>query len=96
MPSLKEGKRGGGRLCKFDIVGGVLSVCWSIPLFFALQEGGLHYEWNSPVIIGTLIAGLAALLLFGVYEAWITYRTREEAVFPFRFLANPAMALLLL
>jgi hypothetical protein len=48
------------------------------------------------VIIGTLIAGLAALLLFGVYEAWITYRTREEAVFPFRFLANPAMALLLL
>ncbi|KAF2655372.1 MFS general substrate transporter [Lophiostoma macrostomum CBS 122681] len=96
MPSLKEDKSNSERRRNFDVVGGVLSVCWSIPLLFALQEGGLHYEWNSAVIIGTLVCGLMGLLLFGVYEGWITYRTHKEAVFPFRFLTRPEMALLLL
>lgn len=96
MPGLNDGKSNRDRLRSFDIIGGVLSVCWPIPLLFALQEGGVHYEWDSGIIIGTLVAGLVLLLLFGIYEAWITYWTTKEAIFPFQFIRNPATALLLL
>lgn len=96
MPNLKDNKSNLDRLRRFDLVGGILSVCWPIPLLFALQEGGVHYGWNSAVIVGTLVAGLVALVLFGAYEAWITYHTEKEAIFPFRFLRDPVMALLLL
>jgi hypothetical protein len=96
MPGLNDGKSNKDRLRSFDIGGGILSVCWPIPLLFALQEGGVHYEWSSGVIIGTLTAGLVALLMFGSYEAWITHKTNKEPIFPFRFLYFPPMALLLL
>ncbi|KAF2015718.1 MFS general substrate transporter, partial [Aaosphaeria arxii CBS 175.79] len=96
MPGLKDGKSYRERLRGFDILGAILSVCWPIPLLFALQEGGTRYGWDSGVIIGTLTSGLILLLLFGGYEAWITYRTHKDPVFPFRFLRNPACALLLL
>ncbi|KAF2265586.1 MFS general substrate transporter [Lojkania enalia] len=95
MPGLADGKSIKERLKGFDIIGGFLSVCWPIPLLFGLQEGGIHYEWNSEVIIGTLVAGIVALIVFGFYEAWITYRTKKEAIFPIRFITNPHMALLL-
>ncbi|KAF2876336.1 major facilitator superfamily domain-containing protein [Massariosphaeria phaeospora] len=96
MPGLKDGKSTRERLRNFDSLGGILSVCWPIPLLFALQEGGVHYEWNSGIVIGTLVTGLAACLLFGGYEAWVSYKTTKDPVFPLRFLTNPAMALLLL
>lgn len=96
MPGLKDGKSNRERARGFDVLGGILSVCWPIPILFALQEGGVHYGWNSGTIIGTLVAGVVLLLLFGIHQAWITYRTRKEAIFPFRFLTNPTMALMLL
>ncbi|KAH7132481.1 putative MFS multidrug transporter [Dendryphion nanum] len=96
IPGLKDGKSMRDRLRGFDIVGGILSVCWPIPLLFALQEAGARYGWSSGVIIGTLVAGISLLLIFGLYETWITYRTVQEAVFPIRFLKNPIMALHLL
>ncbi|KAF2749613.1 MFS general substrate transporter [Sporormia fimetaria CBS 119925] len=95
MPGLKDGKSIRDRMEGFDVVGGILSVCWPIPLIFALQEGGIHYGWNSPVIIATLVAGVVALLIFGFYEGWISYRTAIDAIFPIRFVTNPNMALLL-
>jgi MFS family permease len=96
MPGLKDGKSNKDRVRSFDFLGGILSVCWPVPLLFALQEGGAHYEWDGGVIIGTLTTGLALFLIFGAYEAWITYQTIGEAVFPFRFITNPSMALLML
>ncbi|KAF2792728.1 MFS general substrate transporter [Melanomma pulvis-pyrius CBS 109.77] len=96
MPGLSDGKSNRDRIRSFDIVGGVLSISWPIPLLFALQEGGAVYEWKSGVIIGTLITGLALFFLFGFYETWISYKTAREAIFPIKFLTNPAMALLLL
>ena len=93
IPGLKDGKSLRDRLRGFDVIGGILSVCWPIPLLFALQEAGARYGWSSGVIIGTLVAGLALLIIFGAYESWITYRTVQEAIFPVKFLRNPIMAL---
>ncbi|KAF1997983.1 MFS general substrate transporter [Amniculicola lignicola CBS 123094] len=82
----------------FDGIGGILSICWPIPLLFALQEGGarLEYGWNGGIIIGTLTAGLAGLILFGVYEAWISIKTSKNPIFPVHFVQRPEVAFLLL
>jgi len=96
MPGLSDGKSNRERMRGFDIVGGILSVCWPVPLLFALQEGGAAYPWSSGVIIGPLVAGVIAFLLFGSWETWISFKTTRDAIFPVRFITNPAMGLLLL
>jgi hypothetical protein len=96
MPGISDGDSNRNRMRGFDIVGGILSVCWPIPLLFALQEGGAAYPWSSGVIIGPLVAGVVALLLFGSYETWVSFKTTREAIFPVRFITNPAMGLILL
>ncbi|KAJ4352710.1 hypothetical protein N0V95_004035 [Ascochyta clinopodiicola] len=96
MPSLKDGKSNAERIRGLDGIGGILSVCWPIPLIFALQEAGVSHPWSSGVIIGTLVAGIVLFFLFGSYETWVTYRTKTDPIFPIRFLQNPSMALILL
>ncbi|KAF2684683.1 MFS general substrate transporter [Lentithecium fluviatile CBS 122367] len=96
MPALKDGKSIRDRLRGFDGFGAILSVCWPVPLLFALQEAGVQFEWKSGVIIGTLITGLALLLLFGLYEAIISNKAKIDAMFPAKFATNPALALQLL
>lgn len=96
MPTLKDGKSNAERIRGLDGIGGILSICWPIPLIFALQEAGVSHPWSSGVIIGTLVAGIVLFFLFGFYETWITYRTNTEPIFPIRFLCNPSMALILL
>lgn len=95
MPSLKDSKSNKERLRGFDGVGGMLSVCWPIPLLFALQEAGVSYEWNSGVTIGTLITAFTLLVLFASYETWASYKTKIDVIFPARFVTNPGSALLL-
>lgn len=90
------GKSNRARLHGFDGIGGILSVCWPVPLLFALQEAGAQFEWKSGVIIGTLVAGVVLFFFFGLYEAWISRKTKIEPIFPMRFITNPAMLLLLL
>jgi len=96
MPSLKDQKSNIERIRGLDGIGGFLSVCWPIPLIFALQEAGVSHPWGSGVIIGTLVTGIVLFFTFGVYETWITYRTETDPIFPIRFLRNPSMALILL
>lgn len=96
MPGPKDGKSNAERIRDFDGVGGILSICWPIPLIFALQEAGVSHSWNSGVIIGTLVAGIILFFLFGFYEARVTYRTKMEPIFPIQFLRSPSMALTLL
>jgi hypothetical protein len=96
MPSTKDGKSIRDRFRGFDSVGSILSICWPVPLLFALQEAGVQYEWKSGVIIGTLVTGIALFLLFGLYETVISIKTTIDAIFPIRFLTNPALALMLL
>jgi hypothetical protein len=96
LPSLKDGRTNVERIRTLDSFGGILSVCWPIPLIFALQEAGVSHAWSSGVIIGTLTTGIVLLALFGVFEAWITYKTPKDPIFPIRFLRNPSMTLILL
>ncbi|KAF2708558.1 MFS general substrate transporter [Pleomassaria siparia CBS 279.74] len=96
MPGLSDGKSTKDRIRNFDVVGGILSISWPIPLLYALQEGGSAFEWSSGVIIGTLVAGLVGFVVFGLYETWIAYKTDKYAIFPIEFLTNPLMSLLLL
>ena len=96
MPKLVDGKTNKERLRGFDTLGGILSVCWSIPLLFALQEGGSRHPWNSSTIIGTLTGGIAALIVFGCYETWITFRTKKDAIFPICLLKDPSLVLVFL
>ncbi|KAJ4339087.1 hypothetical protein N0V87_003522 [Didymella glomerata] len=96
MPALKDGKSNADRIRGLDSVGGILSICWPIPLIFALQEAGISHPWSSGVIIGTLVASIVMFFLFGFYETWVTYRTKMEPIFPIRFLRNASMTLILL
>jgi len=48
------------------------------------------------VIIGTLVAGIALFFLFGLYEAFLSTKTKINAILPMRFLTNPPLALQLL
>ncbi|KAL5379079.1 hypothetical protein DPSP01_008712 [Paraphaeosphaeria sporulosa] len=95
MPGINDNKSTKERLRGFDIIGGVLSVCWPVPLLFALQEAGVSYDWNSGVIIGTLVTAFVLLTFFIAYESWASYKTKIDVIFPARFVANPAAALLL-
>jgi fucose permease len=96
MPSLKDGRSNTERIRSLDSIGGVLSVCWPIPLIFALQEAGVSHPWSSGIIIGTLVTGIVLLILFGIHESWVTYKTKGDAIFPVHFLRSPPMGLLLL
>ncbi|KAL4964021.1 putative MFS multidrug transporter [Aspergillus stella-maris] len=83
---------------RFDFVGSLLSICWLIPLLFALQEGGSSYPWSSGEVIGTLTAGIAALIIFLAHQTWLQYRndSAREPIFPVKFVCNPLQSLLLL
>ncbi|KAF2809906.1 MFS general substrate transporter [Mytilinidion resinicola] len=96
MPGLADGKSHKERFKNFDILGGILSIVWPIPLLFALQEGGSRWEWNSSIIIGTLTGGCVGFIVFIFYETWVTYRTAKDPVLNITFFRKPSMALLLL
>jgi MFS family permease len=96
IPAPKDGKTIRERFRGFDGFGGILSVCWPVPLLFALQEGGIQFEWKSGAIIGTLVAGIVLFFIFGLFEAFISAKPKINAILPMRFLTNPPLALQLL
>ncbi|KAJ5955488.1 MFS multidrug transporter [Penicillium viridicatum] len=97
IPTSKEIKFNRQMFKKFDFIGSFLSICWLIPILFALQEGGSHYSWGSSVIIGTLVGGIVALITFVAYETWLQHQnSAREPVFPIKFIRDPMQGLLLL
>ncbi|KAH6866787.1 putative MFS multidrug transporter [Alternaria rosae] len=96
MPAFDDGRTNLQRIRHLDIYGGILSVCWPIPLIYALQEAGVSRSWGSGVIVGPLVAGIALLVLFGLYEFWISSKKQKASIFPVQFLRNAPMALTLL
>ncbi|KAH8426659.1 uncharacterized protein LDX57_004393 [Aspergillus melleus] len=97
MPASGEFKFNRETLARLDFIGSFLSICWLIPLLFALQEGGSHYPWSSKEIIGSLVGGVVALMTFMAYETWLQRQnSTREPIFPVRFLGDPMQGLLLL
>nr|WP_308446027.1 MDR family MFS transporter [Meiothermus sp.] len=57
---------------RFDYLGAVLLVAWTVPLMLAFSWGGSSYAWLSPQIIGLLAFSAGALVL------WVWSQNREE------------------
>lgn len=74
-------------LFRIDWPGIVLSLAGSIVLVFALQEGGLHYPWQSGVIIACLVVAGLCWIAFGLWEAVLTQgrlKIQMAPIFPTR------------
>lgn len=93
MESPKSGKEIRRSLKSMDILGALLSLAWAIPLIFALQEGGQTYPWNGGVIIGTLVAGIAMLLIFVAWQVWTYRRGTIDTLLPMGLFKRPKVAL---
>lgn len=64
---------------KLDLVGFALFAPASIMVLLAVQWGGNQYEWNSSIVIGVLVGGVAAA---GVWAVW-NYFKQDAALIPF-------------
>ncbi|KAH8674170.1 major facilitator superfamily domain-containing protein [Xylariales sp. PMI_506] len=67
-----------------DLPGFMIIAPGTIMFLLGLQFGGNQYAWNSSVVIGLLVGGIAALALFLVWE----YRQGDGAMIPFAMLRH--------
>lgn len=78
-----------GFLNRADVPGAFLLLGASILLVAALEEGGVHFAWNSAAIIVFFVLSGVLWIVFGLWE-W--YASREgykvEPMFPRRFFSN--------
>jgi EmrB/QacA subfamily drug resistance transporter len=77
-----------GRARPIDIGGAVTSVLGIVLLLLGLSLGGREYAWDSPLVVGALVGGLAALALF----LWIERRAADP-VLPLNLLRNSVVAI---
>lgn len=70
-----------------DWCGCVLIVGGTVMFLYGLESGSSQvYSWSSPLVIGLLVAGSAALVLFALYEWYIA----ADPVVPVKIFANKA------
>lgn len=62
---------------RIDWLGIILSLGAMVALLFALEEGGLHYEWSSPAIVTCLVVQAGLWVLFGAWETFLTLRAKK-------------------
>jgi EmrB/QacA subfamily drug resistance transporter len=73
------------RKASVDYTGAALLVGAVVALLLVTVWGGTTYPWGSPVIIGTALAGVA---LLGIFGWWEQHRTAEP-ILPLRLFRNP-------
>ncbi|MEU0121338.1 MFS transporter [Streptomyces albidoflavus] len=82
LPQAKGEERRGAR---FDIPGVVLLALGLLLVVFAVVKGET-WGWASPATVLTLLAGLAVLVAFGLYENRVAH-----PLLPMRLFRNPAL-----
>ncbi|KAF5535779.1 major facilitator superfamily domain-containing protein [Fusarium napiforme] len=93
IPAANQRLFGKDQIQRFDAIGGLLSLAWPILLVFALQEAGDGYDWDSSVIIGTLVGSVVGLVSFVAYEVWVQRQSHPEPIFPIRLLRSLSLSL---
>ncbi|CZR45919.1 uncharacterized protein FPRO_14905 [Fusarium proliferatum ET1] len=93
IPGANHRLFGKDQIQRVDAIGGFLSLAWPILLVFALQEAGDGYDWNSSVIIGTLVGSVVGLVSFVAYEVWVQRQSNPEPIFPIRLLRSLRLSL---
>ncbi|KAJ2776566.1 hypothetical protein H4R18_005604 [Coemansia javaensis] len=68
------------KLARIDFGGALLSVAGVVLLLLGLAWGGRERAWGSAAVVCTLVAGLAALGLFALYE----WRVPRAPIMPLR------------
>lgn len=61
---------------RIDWLGIALSLGAMVTLLFAIEEGGFHYAWNSPVIVTCLVVQGVLWVLFAAWETFLTLRAK--------------------
>ncbi|MFF8559382.1 MFS transporter [Streptomyces albidoflavus] len=82
---LPQAKGEEGRGTRFDIPGVVLLALGLLLVVFAVVKGET-WGWASPATVLTLLAGLAVLVAFGLYENRVAH-----PLLPMRLFRNPAL-----
>lgn len=66
---------------RVDPVGVVLSVAGLVALIYGIIKGGQDNEWTSPLVLGTILGGLALLGLFVLAERRSSHPSLDIALF---------------
>jgi len=69
-------------LKKIDFIGVFFLVAGLTLFLLGISWGGLAVPWNSPKILGLLISGAAAMVIFILYEVFLT---PAQPIIPMRF-----------
>ncbi|KAK6362477.1 hypothetical protein LTS17_012818 [Exophiala oligosperma] len=69
----------------FDYVGLILFSTGMLLLLMGLNWGGNLYPWKSGHVIGTIVSGIVALTIFGLYESFVPLK---EPYLPVALLQN--------
>lgn len=83
---------------RIDFIGSLLSIGSAVLLLYGLQTGGAEHPWSDSRIVGTIVAGGVAVVLFFLYEWFIQRHSSAviEPVMPFRLFKIPRVTFLLL
>jgi EmrB/QacA subfamily drug resistance transporter len=72
---------------EIDYLGALLLITAVTALLLATSWGGVEYDWNSPVMIGLVVAGVALIAAFLLWEA-----LTREPILPPRLFRNRVYA----
>lgn len=81
-----------GKAARFDLLGSLLSSAGLAALFFGLTRSGSE-GWGEPLVLGSICAGLALLLLFALVESRLAEPLFDLGLFRSRDFSGTVLAL---
>ena len=76
-------------LRRVDFIGAILLLSATVLLVCALEEAGIAYQWSSALVITFLVIAGLLWILFPFWERYVTNSaTKQEPVFPWRFMKS--------